>query len=77
MTTAAPLDSLVDEQAALVREASLALPGQFTQCTYDLGQLKQAVYLCLTCDEPRGICSACSIACHGGTSPVRIPHSVR
>ena len=26
--------------------------------------LRQAVYLCLTCPEARGLCAACSIACH-------------
>ncbi|KAG8678634.1 hypothetical protein FRC08_017624, partial [Ceratobasidium sp. 394] len=57
--------TLVDAQDALVREAGLALPGQFTQCTYDLGPLRQPVYLCVTCGESRGVCGACSIACHG------------
>ncbi|KAF8600969.1 hypothetical protein BDV93DRAFT_400053, partial [Ceratobasidium sp. AG-I] len=68
----APLHSLVDQQAALVREASLALPGQFTQCTFDLGHIKQAVYLCITCDQERGICSACSIACHGDHEQIEL-----
>ncbi|KAH8103375.1 hypothetical protein BXZ70DRAFT_725530 [Cristinia sonorae] len=51
-------------QSALVEEASEALPFQFTQCTYALGPIRQAVYLCTTCAVPRGICSACSVACH-------------
>ncbi|KAI0055286.1 hypothetical protein BV25DRAFT_1873175 [Artomyces pyxidatus] len=51
-------------QEDLVQEAALALPHQFSQCTYHLGPIRQAVYLCITCAEPRGICSACSIACH-------------
>jgi len=60
-------DTLTDylaSQADLVQEAALALPHQFSQCTYSLGYIRQAVYLCQTCAEPRGICSACSIACH-------------
>ncbi|KAG8728568.1 hypothetical protein FRC12_021646 [Ceratobasidium sp. 428] len=64
--------TLVDAQDALVREAGLALPGQFTQCTYDLGPLKQAVYLCVTCGESRGVCGACSIACHGDHEQIEL-----
>ncbi|KAJ7054120.1 hypothetical protein C8F01DRAFT_1163977, partial [Mycena amicta] len=41
-----------------------ALPHQFSHCTYALGALRQAVYLCLTCPETRGFCAACSVACH-------------
>lgn len=69
-------------QEELVQEAALALPHQFSQCSYPLGALRfgslvfctihplnspatrQAVYLCLSCPEARGLCSACSIACH-------------
>ncbi|THU85132.1 hypothetical protein K435DRAFT_783431 [Dendrothele bispora CBS 962.96] len=51
-------------QNDLVQEASEALPHQFSQCTYALGPLRQAIYLCLTCPEARGICPACSIVCH-------------
>ncbi|KAF6752789.1 hypothetical protein DFP72DRAFT_967407 [Ephemerocybe angulata] len=58
------LSEYLESQDELVREAGLALPHQFSQCTYPLGYMRQAVYLCLTCPEPRGICSACSIACH-------------
>ncbi|KAB5590419.1 Metaphase-anaphase transition protein (Mlo2) [Ceratobasidium theobromae] len=72
MASPLDLDALVSQQAALVREASLALPGDFTQCTYDLGPLKQAVYLCLGCHSPRGICGACSIACHGDHEQIEL-----
>ncbi|KAG2004682.1 hypothetical protein CC2G_003213 [Coprinopsis cinerea AmutBmut pab1-1] len=58
------LREYLESQDDLVREAGLALPHSFSHCTYPLGYLRQAVYLCLTCPEPRGICSACSIACH-------------
>ncbi|KAJ3927242.1 MAG: hypothetical protein NXY57DRAFT_947136 [Lentinula lateritia] len=58
------LADYVASQDVLVKEAAEALPHQFSQCTYPLGHLRQAVYLCLTCPEARGICSACSIACH-------------
>ncbi|CDO70102.1 hypothetical protein BN946_scf184806.g29 [Trametes cinnabarina] len=66
----ASLTALLESQALLLQEAALALPHQFSQCTYPLGYIRQAVYLCLTCaraspsSTPRGICSACSIACH-------------
>ncbi|KAF7798074.1 hypothetical protein EIP86_009288 [Pleurotus ostreatoroseus] len=56
--------ALLDSQAALLEEAAEALPHSFSQCTYHLGYIRQAVYLCHTCGEKRGICSACSIACH-------------
>ncbi|CCM01773.1 uncharacterized protein FIBRA_03840 [Fibroporia radiculosa] len=58
------LASILDHQSSLVQEAAEALPHQFSQCTYALGYIRQAIYLCLTCRPPRGICSACSIACH-------------
>ncbi|KAI8970918.1 hypothetical protein BD414DRAFT_449431 [Trametes punicea] len=70
MSESATLTSVLESQASLVREAALALPHQFSQCTYSLGHIRQAVYLCLTCSRaspsspPRGICSACSVACH-------------
>ncbi|KAJ1305603.1 hypothetical protein OPQ81_000600 [Rhizoctonia solani] len=59
-------------QASLVREASLALPGEFTQCTYDLGYIKQAVYLCLTCEQGRGLCASCSIGCHADHEQIEL-----
>ncbi|KAJ7233855.1 hypothetical protein B0H12DRAFT_1028234 [Mycena haematopus] len=58
------LSAYVASQDELLQEAALALPHQFSQCTYALGPIRQAVYLCLTCPEARGFCSACSIACH-------------
>ncbi|KAF9479826.1 hypothetical protein BDN70DRAFT_806372 [Pholiota conissans] len=60
----ATLSEFLNSQDELVREAALALPHQFSQCTYSLGPLRQAVYLCLNCPEARGLCSACSVACH-------------
>ena len=56
--------ALLDTQASLLQEAAEALPHSFSQCTHHLGYIRQAVYLCQTCGEQRGICSACSIACH-------------
>lgn len=70
MSDSATLSSVLESQTALVEEAALALPHQFSQCTYSQGPIRQAVYLCLTCtpstssESPRGICAACSIACH-------------
>ncbi|EJF63695.1 hypothetical protein DICSQDRAFT_167748 [Dichomitus squalens LYAD-421 SS1] len=71
MGDSATLTSVLETQASLVQEAALALPHQFSQCTYPLGPIRQAVYLCITCTPPnstttpaRGICAACSIACH-------------
>ncbi|KAA1472622.1 hypothetical protein DENSPDRAFT_838947 [Dentipellis sp. KUC8613] len=58
------LANYLASQETLVQEAALALPHSFSQCTYPRGYIRQAVYLCTTCAEPRGLCSACSIACH-------------
>jgi E3 ubiquitin-protein ligase UBR7 len=58
------LNDLIASQDALLREAALALPHVFSRCTFSMGPIKQAVYLCLTCASPRGVCSSCSIACH-------------
>ncbi|KAL5505041.1 hypothetical protein ACEPAH_7704 [Sanghuangporus vaninii] len=61
---AEPLSAILASQQRLISEAAEAFPHQFSACTYSLGYIRQAVYLCLTCAEGRGICSACSIACH-------------
>ncbi|EUC58458.1 metaphase-anaphase transition protein (Mlo2), putative [Rhizoctonia solani AG-3 Rhs1AP] len=59
-------------QASLVHEASIALPGEFSQCTYDLGYLKQSVYLCLMCEAGRGVCASCSISCHADHEQIEL-----
>jgi E3 ubiquitin-protein ligase UBR7 len=71
MTSTLALGDILSDQASLIREASLALPHSFSQCTYARGPIRQSIYLCLTCSPPSvatptptAICSACSIACH-------------
>ena len=61
---ASTLTEYLDSQQELEKEAALALPFSFSQCTYSRGHIRQAVYLCLTCASRRGVCSSCSIACH-------------
>ncbi|KAI6026601.1 hypothetical protein BKA83DRAFT_4245427 [Pisolithus microcarpus] len=61
---ACSLNDLINSQDQLVQEAALVLPHEFSKCTYDMGPIRQAVHLCLTCAVPRGICSSCSVACH-------------
>lgn len=58
------LPDIVASQDALLEEAALAIPHQFDRCTFSLGHIRQSVYLCVTCATPRGICAACSVACH-------------
>ncbi|TFY73105.1 hypothetical protein EWM64_g10908 [Hericium alpestre] len=58
------LTNYIANQNSLLQEAAAALPHSFSQCTYPRGPIRQAVYLCTTCAVPRGLCSACSIACH-------------
>lgn len=66
------LVSLLQDQKTLVEAAALALPHKFDKCTYQLGSLKQAVYLCITCAVPRGLCQACSISCHGDHEQIEL-----
>lgn len=70
------LEEIIQNEANLVQQASEALPHSFDACTYALGPVRQATYWCKTCADPRGICSACSVACHGGKGPRLIvrPH---
>lgn len=64
MADTGSLTSFLESEANLIHEAAAALPHQFSKCTYSMGYIRQAVYLCLTCKVPRGLCSSCSIACH-------------
>ena len=59
------LDQFLASQDRLIKLASKALPHSFDRCTHSLGHIRQAIYWCKTCGESRGLCSACSIACHG------------
>lgn len=59
------LTAFIANEDALIKEAALALPHSFDKCTYELGPIRQNVHLCLTCGIPRGMCSACSVVCHG------------
>lgn len=61
----ASLSTLMASEASLLQEAALALPHSFDKCTHSKGPIRQAIHLCLTCAVPRGLCSACSVACHG------------
>ncbi|KIJ49242.1 hypothetical protein M422DRAFT_28192 [Sphaerobolus stellatus SS14] len=68
----ASLSSIIASEDALVQEAALALPHSFDNCTHELGAIKQHVHLCLTCRIPRGLCSACAVACHGDHEQVEL-----
>ncbi|KZS90154.1 hypothetical protein SISNIDRAFT_475503 [Sistotremastrum niveocremeum HHB9708] len=58
------LHAILDEEANLITEASLAIPHSFSECTYSRGYIRQPVYLCKTCNATRGICASCSVSCH-------------
>jgi hypothetical protein len=58
------IQSIVEREKRLIKEASLTIPHSFSTCTYSLGHIRQNVYLCKTCNTPRGICAPCSVACH-------------
>jgi E3 ubiquitin-protein ligase UBR7 len=59
-------EDILRAQIELERDAAEILPGSFDRCTIHMGPIRQSVYACLTCSpkEPRGLCYACSIACH-------------
>jgi len=51
------------KQEELEKEAKEVLSKKFDKCTYDLGYIKQQVYVCLTCTNGNaGFCYSCSIA---------------
>ncbi|GAA5857529.1 hypothetical protein JCM8547_009323 [Rhodosporidiobolus lusitaniae] len=56
---------LVAAQEALEEEAKEAIPFAATECTYDLGYIKQPLYACLTCLHNKAVCAGCSVSCHG------------
>jgi E3 ubiquitin-protein ligase UBR7 len=58
------LQSSLEKENSLLREAARAIPHQFDKCTYQLGYLRQHVHLCIDCKEVRGLCGACSVSCH-------------
>ncbi|KAF8309694.1 uncharacterized protein EI90DRAFT_3052621 [Cantharellus anzutake] len=66
------LDQFLVSQDRLIKQASKALPHSFDKCTYSLGHIKQAVYWCKTCNGTFGLCSACSIACHGNHEQIEL-----
>jgi len=56
---------LINRQAQLERDAREAIPFQLGKCTYLMGSIRQPVYACRDCGGG-GICSGCSVECHGG-----------
>lgn len=59
----------INQQEELEREARILMPFDPNECTYELGELRQQVYACLTCsrtndNQPIGVCYSCSIQCH-------------
>jgi hypothetical protein len=56
---------LIAAQDALEDEAREAIPFASTECTYDMGYVKQPLFACLTCLHNRAVCAGCSVSCHG------------
>lgn len=62
----------LESQRELEHEARALMPFDPTECTYNMGELRQPVYACLTCagDQSKdgfaaiGVCYSCSIQCH-------------
>ncbi|KAI8636234.1 hypothetical protein BD408DRAFT_356049 [Parasitella parasitica] len=59
----------IQRQEKLEKDAQDVLPGNFDECTFSLGYVRQPLYACKTCtidqgEEPAGMCYSCSIACH-------------
>lgn len=58
------LQAFLEREQDLIHEASVTIPQTFNACTYSKGHVRQSVYWCKTCAIPRGVCTACSVACH-------------
>ena len=59
----------IQKQSELEKEARELMPYEPDKCTYEMGELRQSIYACLTCSKendeiPIGICYSCSIHCH-------------
>ncbi|KAI3404574.2 hypothetical protein KGF56_002619 [Candida oxycetoniae] len=59
----------INQQMELGKEAREIMPYDPDECTYEMGELRQSVYACLTCSKqndetPIGVCYSCSIHCH-------------
>ena len=63
---------ILASQSSLEQEAAEALPHEISKCTYSQGYIRQALYWCVTCAEPRGICLACSVNCHTNHEQVEL-----
>ncbi|EGW34235.1 uncharacterized protein SPAPADRAFT_49293 [Spathaspora passalidarum NRRL Y-27907] len=67
----------ITNQVRLEREARELMPYDPNECTYELGELRQPVFACLTCsrqndDTPIGVCYSCSIQCHASHDIVEL-----
>lgn len=67
----------LQQQNDLEQEARRLMPFDPNECTYDQGELRQAVFACLTCsrtnnNQPVGVCYSCSIQCHGAHDLVEL-----
>ncbi|KAK0533703.1 hypothetical protein OC842_002890 [Tilletia horrida] len=70
---------LINRQLQLEREAHEACPFGVSRCTHASGPARQLVFSCRTCaeqgqDGPRGVCAACSVACHAEHDLVELFH---
>lgn len=59
----------IQNQEELEKEARELMPYDPNECTYEMGELRQPLFACLTCsaeneNQPIGVCYSCSIQCH-------------
>lgn len=57
------LITYLEEQSQLERNAKEFLPGNIDECTYSLGQIRQSLFACVTCQNV-ALCEACAVKCH-------------
>ncbi|CAD6893452.1 unnamed protein product [Tilletia controversa] len=69
---------LINRQLQLERDAHEAFPYGVSRCTHSNGSVRQLVFSCRTCASeeggPKGVCAACSVACHSEHDLVELFH---
>lgn len=60
------LCEFLKEQRQHELDAAAALPYRFDRCTWNLGPLRQTLYICAcsATGQPRAFCYACAVTCH-------------
>jgi E3 ubiquitin-protein ligase UBR7 len=69
--TITTLSAHLDHIESLNAEAKELMPFKVDECSFSQGYVRQKVWACRTCAGDAGevgVCYACSVSCHAGTS---------